>query len=262
MMTDRWFPEIRVALTSKDASQRCPNASSQSHSRSRQLSAPLLFWATPEIIARVRRLIGGRRRFGSKGSHLQLPRRVNARSHASIQPWGESLPHGRRRTIPWHERTERRWIPRQRYRMVRHNACTHPKILRPTTVPNGFFLGANVINISRQTARIMVMNIRVRLDDLPTIPVMTSEIEEYRHHDHPAVTNPMSGQSACISVMSYLTTQRCVLGRTHIVKKEGLPSGEPEVTLGVYAIVGKFASGPAWPVGCYDGAAGRSGGGG
>ena len=41
-----------------------------------------------------------------------------------------------------------------------------PKDTRPTTVPNGFFLGANVINITRQTARVLIMNIRVRFDDL------------------------------------------------------------------------------------------------
>jgi len=31
-----------------------------------------------------------------------------------------------------------------------------PKDTRPTTVPNGYFLGANVINISRQTHRVIV----------------------------------------------------------------------------------------------------------
>jgi hypothetical protein len=41
-----------------------------------------------------------------------------------------------------------------------------PKDTRPTTVSNGFFLGANVINITRQTARVLIMNIRVRFDDL------------------------------------------------------------------------------------------------
>ena len=64
----------------------------------------IVFWATPEIIARVRRHRWPDIRFGSKGSHLQLPRRVNARSHAPVHSaQGKSLPHGRRRTIPWHE---------------------------------------------------------------------------------------------------------------------------------------------------------------
>ena len=136
-----------------------------------------------------------------------------------------------------------------------------PKDTRPTTVPNGFFLGANVINISRQTARIMVMNIRVRLDDLPTIPVMTSEIEEYLH-DHPAVTNPPE-RPIRVHLRDVLPDHAAVRveAHTHIVKKEAFLAVNQEVTLGVYAIVGKFASGPAWPVGCYDGAAGKWGAG-
>jgi hypothetical protein len=36
--------------------------------------------------------------------------------------------------------------------------------------------GANVINISRQTARIIVATVRVRYDDAGNIPIMTQEI--------------------------------------------------------------------------------------
>jgi hypothetical protein len=40
------------------------------------------------------------------------------------------------------------------------------------------FLGANVINISRQTHRVIVAGMRIRYDDADRIPAITAEITE------------------------------------------------------------------------------------
>lgn len=132
-----------------------------------------------------------------------------------------------------------------------------PKDTRPTTVPNGFFLGANVINISRQTARVIVLQIRVRLDDMDAIPSMTSKIESYLR-EHEAIINPpkrpirvhlrdVKEDHAAVRVECH----------SHVVKKDAFLVVNQDVVLGVWKIVKEHSSGPAWPVGCYDGASGR-----
>ena len=132
-----------------------------------------------------------------------------------------------------------------------------PKDTRPTTVPNGFFLGANVINISRQTARVIVLQIRVRLDDMEAIPAMTSKIESYLLK-HEAIINPpkrpirahlrdVKDDHAAVRVECH----------SHVVKKDAFLVVNQDVVLGVWAIAKEHSSGPAWPVGCYDGASGR-----
>ena len=88
-----------------------------------------------------------------------------------------------------------------------------PKDTRPTTVPNGFFLGANVINISRQTARVIIVNVRVRYEDLETVPAMTAEsggIPARARRGDPAPRVPY----ACICATSRMTTPRSASRRT------------------------------------------------
>ena len=123
-----------------------------------------------------------------------------------------------------------------------------PKDTRPTTVPNGFFLGANVINISRQTARVIIVNVRVRYEDLETVPAMTSEVEAYlRAHD--AVIQPparpirvhlrdVKDDHAAIRVEAH----------SHVVKKDAFLAVNQEITLAIFAIHKKHVTGPAWPV--------------
>ena len=215
-MTNAGFRDFECA--NKDASQRLVLTPRHSLTHDHDSCLHRYFLGYPEIIARVRRHRWPDIRFGSRISS-PTSSAVNARSHASIQPWekgsllmavggrfrGESVGGYLVKDIGWYATTPSQKIPT--------DYCA-----------KWILLGANVINISRQTARIMVMNIRVRLDDLPTIPVMTSEIEEYLH-DHPAVTNPPERQSACISVMSYLT-KRVRLRRTHTSLRRSF-SGEP-----------------------------------
>ena len=123
-----------------------------------------------------------------------------------------------------------------------------PKDTRPTTVPNGFFLGANVINISRQTARVIVINLRVRYEDLETVPAMTSAVEAYLRA-HTAVIQPpkrpirvhlrdVKDDHAAIRVEAH----------SHVVKKDAFLAVNQEITLAIFAIHKKYATGPAWPV--------------
>ena len=47
------------------------------------------------------------------------------------------------------------------------------KDTKPTIVPNGYFLGANVINVSRYAARVLILEFRVRFVDRAVIPEIT-----------------------------------------------------------------------------------------
>ena len=123
-----------------------------------------------------------------------------------------------------------------------------PKDTRPTTVPNGFFLGANVINITRQTARVIIINVRVRYEDFENVPAMTNEMEAYlKAHD--AVIQPpkrpirvhlrdVKDDHAAIRIEAH----------SHVVKKDAFLAVNQEITLAIFAIHKKHATGPAWPV--------------
>ena len=123
-----------------------------------------------------------------------------------------------------------------------------PKDTRPTTVPNGFFLGANVINISRQTARIIVANIRVRLDDAPAIPKMTEEITQYLT-DHPGIINPPT-RPIRVHCRDIKDDHLAIRVETHsnVVKKDPFLATQQELLLGMFEICKKHSTGPAWTV--------------
>jgi len=53
------------------------------------------------------------------------------------------------------------------------------KDTKPTIVPNGYFLGANVINVTRAVARVLILDFRVLFQDRKKIPAICSDIEDY-----------------------------------------------------------------------------------
>ena len=57
------------------------------------------------------------------------------------------------------------------------------KDTKPTIVPNGYFLGANVINVTRATARVMILEFRVSYRDREAVPGICEAIEAYLRND-------------------------------------------------------------------------------
>ena len=57
------------------------------------------------------------------------------------------------------------------------------KDTKPTIVPNGYFLGANVINVTRATARVMILEFRVSYRDREAVPEICQAIEAYLRND-------------------------------------------------------------------------------
>lgn len=61
------------------------------------------------------------------------------------------------------------------------------KDTKPTIVPNGYFLGANVINVTRYVARVVILEFRIRFQDRGAVADITSEmtafLKEHRHVD-------------------------------------------------------------------------------
>lgn len=122
-----------------------------------------------------------------------------------------------------------------------------PKDTRPTTVPNGFFLGANVINISRQTARIIVAHVRVRYDDAQNIPCVTQEIERYLRN-HPKIIRPPA-RPIRVHLRDIKDDHLSIRVETHSgeLKKDAFLVIQQEILLGIFNIVRQYTSGPAWP---------------
>ena len=57
------------------------------------------------------------------------------------------------------------------------------KDTKPTIVPNGYFLGANVINVTRSTARVLILEFRVLYRDREAVPGICEAIEAYLRAD-------------------------------------------------------------------------------
>lgn len=53
------------------------------------------------------------------------------------------------------------------------------KDTKPVTVPNGLFLTQTVINVSRQTHRVFVLNFRVRYEDRKHVPALIQDFKQY-----------------------------------------------------------------------------------
>jgi small-conductance mechanosensitive channel len=115
-------------------------------------------------------------------------------------------------------------------------------------VPNGFFLGANVINITRQTARVIIINVRVRYEDFENVPAMTNEMEAYlRAHD--AIIQPPK-RPIRVHLRDVKDDHAAVRieAHSHVVKKDAFLNVNQEITLAIFAIHKKHCAGPAWPV--------------
>ena len=123
-----------------------------------------------------------------------------------------------------------------------------PKDTRPTTVPNGFFLGANVINISRQTARVIIINLRVRYEDLDTVPAMTAAMEAYLCAHDAVIQPPEKPIRVHLRAVKDDHAAIRVEAHSHVVKKDAFLAVNQEIALAIFAIHKKHATGPAWPV--------------
>ena len=55
------------------------------------------------------------------------------------------------------------------------------KDTKPVSVPNGYFVGATVINVSRQTHRVLVLDFRVMYQDRDKINDLIVDFETYLH---------------------------------------------------------------------------------
>ena len=65
------------------------------------------------------------------------------------------------------------------YAMGWYQTVLRAKDTKPVTVPNGYFLGHNVINISRQTHRVLILDFRVRYEDRDKIFDIIADFEAY-----------------------------------------------------------------------------------
>ena len=121
------------------------------------------------------------------------------------------------------------------------------KDTKPTTVPNGFFLGANVINVTRATARVLIVDLRVLYQDRDKIYTICEELEEYlRGSDlidsvnFPVRVNLTSAKADCLNIQV----------ETHIYK---LPldkhlKAKMKTMMDMMDIVDGHTSGVAYPV--------------
>ena len=126
-----------------------------------------------------------------------------------------------------------------------------PKDTRPTTVPNGFFLGSSVINISRQTQRVIGGELRVRYDDAECIPRLTEEIAEYlrNHPDIESNSRPIRVHMRTLmkdaSDGSLRVRIEC---HCNVVKKDAFLKTQQAIFMDIWAIQKRLTTGPAWPV--------------
>ena len=122
-----------------------------------------------------------------------------------------------------------------------------PKDTRPTTIPNGYFLGASTINITRQKARVIIAHIRVRYDDAEAIPAMTEEIEAYLRNHINIITHSKPVRVHLRDIRDDHLSIR-VEAHSNITNKDEFLPVQQEVLLGIFKIVKSHSSGPAWPV--------------
>ena len=58
-----------------------------------------------------------------------------------------------------------------------------PKDTMPVTVPNGYFIGANVINVTRAVARVIYFDVRLLFSDRDKIPAIRDEVTAFLTND-------------------------------------------------------------------------------
>tara|TARA_B110000977_G_scaffold74913_1_gene101191 strand:- start:10697 stop:12322 length:1626 start_codon:yes stop_codon:yes gene_type:complete len=81
------------------------------------------------------------------------------------------------------------------------------KDTKPTIVPNGYFLGANVINVTRAVARVLILQFRILYRDRKTIPGLCKDIEEFLRKDsaissqkYPVRVNLAAAKEDCLTI--------------------------------------------------------------
>lgn len=121
------------------------------------------------------------------------------------------------------------------------------KDTKPTIVPNGFFLGANVINVSRYRARVVIMEYRIRYQDREVVPTLTTELSAFiKSHkavnkkDYPVWVHLSDVEADHLRMEVQLHVYKMPLGRHKDVKQE--------LIMGMLEILEKHTSGPAYPV--------------
>ena len=62
---------------------------------------------------------------------------------------------------------------------LRLNFCVSRRLCEAVSVPNGYFVGATVINVSRQTHRVLVLDFRVMYQDRDKIYDLIDDFETY-----------------------------------------------------------------------------------
>ena len=112
-------------------------------------------------------------------------------------------------------------------------------------MPNGYFLGANVINVTRAKARVLILEFRVLFQDRKMIPAICEEIESYLR----ASTHRLEALPVRVNFTSVKSDHLCVGVETHIFK---IPLDKHLKTKGLLMmdmldIAEKHTTGPAYP---------------
>lgn len=120
------------------------------------------------------------------------------------------------------------------------------KDTKPTIVPNGYFLGANVINVTRAKARVLILEFRVLFQDRKAIPAICEEIDAYLRAS-PHIDSRR--YPVRVNFTSVKSDHLCVGVETHIFK---MPLDKHLKTKGLLMmdmldIAEKHTTGPAYP---------------
>ena len=120
------------------------------------------------------------------------------------------------------------------------------KDTKPTIVPNGYFLGANVINVTRAKARVLILEFRVLFQDRKMIPAICEEIESYLRASKHIDSRRFPVRVNFTSVKS---DHLCIGVETHLFK---IPLSKHLKTKGklmmdMLDIAEKHTTGPAYP---------------
>lgn len=120
------------------------------------------------------------------------------------------------------------------------------KDTKPTTVPNGFFLGANVINVTRATARVLIIDFRVLYQDRDKIYTICDELDAYLRGSSvidsdkfPVRVNLTSAMPDCLNVQVECHVYKLPLSDHHKAKMKTM--------MYMMDIVDSHASGVAYP---------------
>ena len=121
-----------------------------------------------------------------------------------------------------------------------------PKDTMPVTVPNGYFIGANVINVTRAVARVIYFDVRLLFSDRDKIPAIRDEVTAF-------LTNNPRVNSRDFPVRVNLTAVKedhLVMSVEHHVYKKPLTEHlamKQDLMMDVMDIIESNTSGRAYP---------------